>query len=154
MYTLLFPPLCTLMLPEPETISRSTAPETCNVRSKVPVSEAWSGSVTTAANSPATARSLRDFILFLLKGQPKFSLVHVKTQGPPPVCAHCARADHGMTVAFVRCHYCNTTCSPSFNPLSSSVLEPLEMPTVTAIFFLPSLAAESGISTDALRSLS
>src|SRR5579864_3307128 len=71
MYTLPFPPLCTLMLPEPETISRSTAPETCNVRSKVPVSEACSGSVTTAANSPATARSLRDFILFLLKGQPK-----------------------------------------------------------------------------------
>src|SRR5690242_3455370 len=52
------------------------------------------------------------------------------------------------------CGYCRTTCCSSFNPDSSSVFEPLEMPTVTAIFFFPSLPDGSGISTAALRSLS
>src|SRR6185312_10024958 len=50
--------------------------------------------------------------------------------------------------------YCSTTWSPSFRPLRSSVLAPLEMPILTAIFFLPSLALVSGISTDAFLSLS
>src|ERR1700674_5505500 len=50
---------------------------------------------------------------------------------------------------YCRRSYCRTTCSPSFNPLSNSVLAPLEMPILTATFFLPSLAWVSGTSTDA-----
>src|ERR1051326_3106510 len=50
--------------------------------------------------------------------------------------------------------YCRIPCWPSFRPESSSVFEPLEIPTVTASFLRPSLALGSGISIEALRSLS
>src|SRR5215813_9269421 len=50
------------MLPEPETTSRSTGPDTCNVRSIVPVSDAHKGSAPKAVKSRIALRSLRDFI--------------------------------------------------------------------------------------------
>src|SRR5439155_17569619 len=50
--------------------------------------------------------------------------------------------------------YCRTTLSPSFKPPSNSVLAPLEMPTCTGTFLLPSFALGSGTSTDAFLSLS
>src|SRR4051794_37652055 len=50
--------------------------------------------------------------------------------------------------------YCSTTSSPSFRPLSNSVLAPFEIPILTATFFLPSLALVSGTSTEAFLSLS
>ena len=49
---------------------------------------------------------------------------------------------------------CRTTCSLSFRPESTSVFTPFEMPMLTAIFFMPSLALGLGMSTDAFLSLS
>src|SRR6185503_19223603 len=50
--------------------------------------------------------------------------------------------------------YCKMTWSPSFRPFNTSVFAPLEIPMLIAVLRFPSLPLGSGISTEALRSLS
>src|SRR5205085_2817471 len=58
------------MLPEPEVTSRSTVPETCKVRSKLPVSAAaWSGRVANPMRMRASPRTFKDFISLRLRNR-------------------------------------------------------------------------------------
>src|SRR5215813_12075148 len=60
--TLLLPPTCTLMLPDPDTTSRSTGPDTDNVRSKWPVWAACMGRTAKATRVARIPRFLNTFI--------------------------------------------------------------------------------------------
>ena len=133
-------PVRTSTSPEPVVKSMCTGPVTCKVRSNFPSAAAAAGKacaqirVAMAKAPRAEGKILRSFMV-----SPESSWIRY-TLGNRPV--------------LLRSLYCRTTSSPSFNPLSNSVLAPLEMPMLTATFFLPSLAWVSGTSTDAFLSLS
>src|ERR1035437_9767671 len=71
-------------------------------------------------------------------------------------CGPCPLTTENCHLSALSCfhHCCNTTWSPSFSPLRTSVTEPFDNPTVTGTLRLPSFCFLSGISTVAFFWLS